>query len=290
MITKPSSIAASLFDAKMKEAPTPKSILVLAGSRHEFYQYRYHACCEESKRTNKHVKVESPFGQQFVDGSNGNFHGYHFDGVIITGTFYERVDSAQIFNYAHACLNPNAVILERNLAGAEPMKCSKCGAYTSKVYSGSFSKNLCLHCAKIANEAVVKKAKALGIDPPKKAEPTPMKHGEVRRLPKANSPMWTTQWAVQGSGKLPYIVSKKDTPNGATTAEGWACACGSFTSNTPRAECKHIMWVMKAENIAPSSPAGLPEDQKEAFKKFLEHQQAVAAIPKKGIVQGRRFR
>ena len=126
-----------------------------------------------------------------------------------------------------------------------------------------------------------------------------MKNGEVRKLPKANSPMWTMQWAAQGSAKAPYIVSQRplSQSNGATTSEGWACSCRDFTSHTPRADCKHICWVKKFEKLPLSAApvAMLPKEQQEAFKKFLL-QQAKAGTPaiksenKPFITQGRRFR
>ena len=126
-----------------------------------------------------------------------------------------------------------------------------------------------------------------------------MKNGEVRKLPTANSPMWTTQWAAQGSAKAPYIVSQRPMShsNGATTSEGWACSCRDFTAHTPRADCKHICWVKKFEKIPMSAApvAMLPKEQQEAFKKFLL-EQAKAGMPaikvenKPFITQGRRFR
>ncbi len=119
-----------------------------------------------------------------------------------------------------------------------------------------------------------------------------MKNGEVRKLPKANSPLWTTQWAAQGSAKAPYIVSQRPMShsNGATTSEGWACSCRDFTAHTPRADCKHICWVKKFEKL----PLSVAMEQQEAFKKFLL-EQAKAGMPaikveKKPITQGRRFR
>ena len=33
--------------------------------------------------------------------------------------------------------------------------------------------------------------------------------GEIRKLPKSSSPMFTDQWSYQGSAKAPYIVSRK---------------------------------------------------------------------------------
>lgn len=104
------------------------------------------------------------------------------------------------------------------------------------------------------------------------------------RGPKANSPLWTVQWPGHA--------------NGATTSEGWACSCPDFTKHSPRTECKHILKVMQLENVKPASPpvASLPEDQQEAFRKFLlmQAERGTPARPvgktKPLITQGRRFR
>lgn len=125
-----------------------------------------------------------------------------------------------------------------------------------------------------------------------------MKNGEIRPLPKANSPLWTRQWAAQGSAKAPYVVSKKEGFNGATTSEGWACSCPDFTRHTPRADCKHICWVKKFENIALGAApvALLPKEQQEAFQKFLRQEAAAGnktiplGKPRPFITQGRKFR
>jgi hypothetical protein len=93
-------------------------------------------------------------------------------------------------------------------------------------------------------------------------------------------------------------VSHKKGFNGSTTDEGWACSCKDFTSHTPRADCKHICWVKKAEGITMTAPpiAALPKDQQEAFKQFLLQQaqkgNPVDKIdkPKPFVTQGRRFR
>jgi hypothetical protein len=131
----------------------------------------------------------------------------------------------------------------------------------------------------------------------KKVTP-PMKNGEVRKLPKSNSPMWTTQWTVQGTAKAPYVVSRTVNPKGSTTAEGWACSCPNFTQHSPRTECKHILKVMLSEGVKPSAApvALMPEDQQEAFQKFLR-QQAAAGTPalpagasKPLFTTGRKFR
>ena len=129
-----------------------------------------------------------------------------------------------------------------------------------------------------------------------------MKNGDVRKLPTVNSPMWTTQWAVQGSAWAPYVVSLKKFQNGTfdgnVTDKGWACSCPDFTRHVPRTECKHILKVMMIEGIKPNAPpvANLPDDQQEAFRKFLLQQAAngTPALPagksKPFVTQGRRFR
>ena len=133
-----------------------------------------------------------------------------------------------------------------------------------------------------------------------------MKNGDVRKLPKSSSPMWTEQWAAMGAAKAPYIVSRsKGHASGATTADGWACGCSDFTQHTPRAECKHIIRVQKKEGMlgkySPSgaSVTGLSAEQAEAFKKFMaaEHAKKLVAIANEdggikmlGDDNGRKFR
>ena len=36
-----------------------------------------------------------------------------------------------------------------------------------------------------------------------------LKSGEIRKLPAASSPMFVSQWAYQGTARVPYIVSRK---------------------------------------------------------------------------------
>jgi hypothetical protein len=257
-----------------------KKILVLAGNHQEYLQYM--KSIGENPDTNK---------GNYFEGTHGMFHGIHFSDIVVTGTFESRVDAASILAYANACLE--------STGKDKSMVCVKCGVYTKKCYPT----NLCLNCYTVKLQSVVSKAKQAGIDPPKpfllpKKEAVAMKNGEVRKLPQANSPLWTEQWAAQGSAKAPYIVSHKKGFNGATTDEGWACSCKDFTSHTPRADCKHICWVKKAEGITMTAPpiAALPKEQQEAFKQFLPQQaqkgNPVDKIdkPKPFVTQGRRFR
>ena len=76
----------------------------------------------------------------------------------------------------------------------------------------------------------------------------PMEPGEIRKLPKANSPLWTEQWAIQGTAKLPYIVSNHQ-------GIGWACSCKNWTMIMPRQACKHILQVQLKEGIIKYAPA-----------------------------------
>jgi len=172
--------------------------------------------------------------------------------------------------------------------------CNKCLRKTSETYQGG----LCSKCRDA--KMIAKPVTASGSFMQKiMLSQQPMKNGDVRKLPKANSPLWTVQWSVMGTAKLPYVVSRNPGhANGATTSEGWACSCPNFTQHTPRTECKHILKVMQLENVKPASPpvASLPEDQQEAFRKFLL-QQAERGTParpagktKPLITQGRRFR
>jgi hypothetical protein len=128
-----------------------------------------------------------------------------------------------------------------------------------------------------------------------------MKNGDYRKLPQSSSPLWMSQWAVQGTAKAPYIVSKKvfaANYSASTTDQGWACSCPNFTQHTPRTECKHILKVMLGEGVKPNSApvASLPDDQQDAFQKFLRQQaeRGTPALPagkhKPLFTTGRRFR
>ena len=141
--------------------------------------------------------------------------------------------------------------------------------------------------------------------------------GEIRKLPKSSSPLWTDQWSYQGSAKAPYIVSRKQgyKSNGYATeqqkAQEWQCSCKSWTTTVPRQKCKHIVAVMLKEKIlvdvTPADwksdsvkhplilvkPVGdhvvISKDEHEEYKKFL----AARGTRKAGNQfdeEGRRFR
>jgi hypothetical protein len=119
-----------------------------------------------------------------------------------------------------------------------------------------------------------------------------MQLGEIRKLPKSSSPMFTEQYAVQGAAKVPYIVSWKQgyKGNGYATeqqkAQEWQCSCGTTM-------CLHILDIQKHEKIIVVKPEKghvvISEEEHEAYKKFP----AARGTRKTGNnfdEEGRRFR
>jgi hypothetical protein len=183
--------------------------------------------------------------------------------------------------------------------------CSLCGI---KTIDYGFGDGLCSMCRMEKNMKYKATGKFLqaGKTSPTTGKPflimkpeSTMKNGDVRPLPQSNSPMWTTQWAVQGTAKAPYVVSKRTSiGDQSTTDQGWACSCPNFTQHTPRTECKHILKVMLGEGVKPTGPpvANMSDEQQAAFQKFLR-QQAEAGTPalpagkaKPLFTTGRKFR
>lgn len=109
--------------------------------------------------------------------------------------------------------------------------------------------------------------------------------GDIWKLLKENSPMWTEQWGYQGSANTPYIISHRSTDvgkgtNGSTTSDGWACSCPNFTRHTPRTPCKHILNVMVKNgcsdlNKASVSLANVDIKKMEEFQKWQREQAAL---------------
>lgn len=125
-----------------------------------------------------------------------------------------------------------------------------------------------------------------------------MKNGDVRKLPQANSPMWSSQWAVQGTAKAPYIVSsKKKAGDGVATGWGetWGCSCPDWTKHSPRTDCKHIVNVKTKEGIlitATTAPSNMNPEMKKEFENFLVQKQAHAVQLGQSALKekGRKFR
>jgi ribosomal protein S27E len=165
------------------------------------------------------------------------------------------------------------------------VKCAKCGAYTIN-YSVTNKGVLCEKC----------QIHLVTADAAKKPMPT---KGDVRKLPKANSPMWTDQWSVTGSAKEPYIVSHRTNgTNGSTTDEGWACGCMAFTRNKVREDCKHILRVKLFEGIGIAAKQVVPSGHAKEYAEFLKlkakQKRAAATDPNEikmvGDTTGRKFR
>lgn len=129
------------------------------------------------------------------------------------------------------------------------------------------------------------------------------KAGEIRKLPKGSSPLFTEQWAYQGTAKAPYIITARRKPGeGVKTGWDyvWGCSCPDWTKHMPRQDCKHIVAVKLKEKIlviAGGQGTGIPVDldpeMKKEFEKFLAHQQSnVVGLKKSNALQekGRRFR
>jgi hypothetical protein len=126
----------------------------------------------------------------------------------------------------------------------------------------------------------------------------PMKHGEIRKLPRGlQTPMHAEQWAVMGTGKAPYVISHRK--NHPSVDQRWQCSCPSWTQHTPRADCKHIVAVKQKEGMLVEKTAALlPPDKQKLFEEFLK-QQAEAGTPALKSIgvkplnfadKGRRFR
>jgi hypothetical protein len=199
---------------------------------------------------------------------------------------YALVQCSQCHNF-HPSIGKDGWVGDRcdNCKVETPkMKCSKCGAYTPN--SENYAK--CDKC-KINYQVAEAAKKPIGTK------------GEVRKLPKVNSPMWTDQWSVVGSAKEPYIVSHKTqgANGGNVTEDGWACSCGAFTRNTPREDCKHILKVKLFEGMSTAAKNIVPAAHSKEYAEFLkmkakQGRAAAASDPNEikmvGDSTGRKFR
>lgn len=183
------------------------------------------------------------------------------------------------------------------------LKCSKCEVKCHETYAG----NTCLACH-MEDKKAMKKNKLdwmgdIGMDGVVKPKPlvmmpkpttsnqfnSPIKkpvllkreEGEMWEIPATSSPLWTKQWAYQGSAKEPYIISKKKNVDGGTTHDGWACSCRAFTQHSPRKECKHIVNIKHTYGLGKVTPAkaaiaNLDNEEAAAFAEFKRQKVANA--------------
>jgi hypothetical protein len=123
--------------------------------------------------------------------------------------------------------------------------------------------------------------------------PELLKNGEIRKLPKANSPLFVEQWAYQGTAKVPYVVSRR-VITVANQIE-WSCSCKSWTTTIPRQACKHIVAIQLKEKLLVSAtavPSSLSPELQNDFKNFLAQKQAREVKSGKSALEerGRKFR
>lgn len=212
-----------------------------------------------------------------------------------------------------------------------PLSCDRC--YTpilSETYpaiglgADMISKHVCLKCHLEGKENMAPK-KATGDllqkynpvtgkwqllplkNPEGPSKPTLVrKEGDIWKLPRASSPMWTDQWGYQGSSKVPYIISHNEQRHdGSTTDDGWACSCPGFTRRTPRTPCKHILNVRlnEGQGVGPAPKksqtklANLDDQTAAEFEKWQREKAAAKTTPTAGDAKlnlfgstGRKFR
>lgn len=256
-------------------SPTSQ-VIVLAGTRAE-YVYVCKAFGDNPKAPMK-----------LFDGT-GQTAGKHFNECLIVGTFFLRENCYELLQLARARLttNGNDVIKFYELPGYHISSWDTTGAPVLRDEKGdpccvvckkkcweTYKGGVCSTCQPqgtlmkpkpklFKNHLGISKEEyegyGFGLDsvPYQKAKPvskpTPTlvrKQGDIWKLPKANAPFRSEQWAYQGSAKTPYVVTRYDDKrDGAVTEDGWACSCMSFTRNVPRTPCKHILNVMLKEGI-----------------------------------------
>jgi len=260
--------------------------------------------------------VNPPFHQlwQYCEGGSAGVVGRHFKRIVITGTFRERPDARELLAISRAALEIGGKIAYDDLPvgwyqskwdnNGDPilrdedgkLRCNWCRKKVHETYKGGFCSD-CGHAATEAKMATKKYGpgspqwKMLPLNPSMtKAQvelvsainKTIRKEGDIWKLAKGNSPMWTEQWGYQGSAKAPYIISSKpkEQANGSTTSDGWACSCMSFTRNTPRTPCKHILNVMLKEGVTIGGKpvlktASLTDADEKAFLEWKRQQAAL---------------
>ena len=244
--------------------------------------------------------------QMYYEGGSAGVVGRHFSRIVVTEGFRcNREDAGTIFAISRAALEVGGKVAYHGLlpgwtqdkwdTQGDPvlrdadgkLRCNWCRQACNETYRGGF----CYTCGKEKKMATKKYGpgstqwKLLPMGKVTTASPLTHKEGDIWKLPKSNSPMWTDQWGYQGSAKAPYIVSKKDEghSNGSTTADGWACSCMSFTRHTPRTPCKHILNVMMKEGLGQAgkktlSKVGLATLTDADESAFLEWKRQQAAL------------
>lgn len=289
---------------------TNQKTLVLAGNHKQYVDFL----------NERGIPTFAARDRGYYEGGSAGVVGVHVSRIVVIGTFMQREDAHKILQYSRACLNLGGQVVYENLplgwyvskldTQGDPilrdensrLRCNRCHGICSETYIGG----VCSTCK--AEETTVKKNKfdwmtgeqlsdklqavsktewkLLPLKQPLPVKPISppymvRKEGEIWQLPKANSPMWTTQWGYQGSAKTPYIISSKpeDTANGSTTKDGWACSCMNFTRHTPRTPCKHILNVQLKHGLgavkqSTAKLASVDDAKMKAFEAWQREQAA----------------
>lgn len=281
-------------------ATKPAKAIVLAGNKAQYDNF-----IKATSGSEKPTK--------YYDGT-GIISGVHADELIFVGSFFSREDAHDILQYAKVALNQsknpstycklwgapgwyisswdnNGDPILRNPDGKlacvsckklvnETYKGGKCGQCPNINYSPGAQK-MAFKGKKVGGSGITKQEyDAYGFGPgvktvaKPKVVPIVRKQGDIWKLPLANAPFRSQQWAYQGSAKTPYVITHYDDKrDGAVTSEGWACSCMSFTRNVPRTPCKHILNVMLDEGISSvkkstAKLANVDDDKLAAFEKW----------------------
>lgn len=275
---------------------TMKVAVVLAGNSAE--------CSEYYKRNPSGPKI------MYFNGL-GILAGIHADRLVFTGSFFSHPNAHNILQMAKMHLNPDDDV--EIVVDGHPDWYVKWDTQGDPIMHDEFGSLRCNRCKRVCSETHkggicgtckgAEKAMAF-IDGKAKGPQLVRKEGDIWKMDKSNSPMWTEQWGYQGSSKIPYVISHNPTrSNGATTNDGWACSCPGFCRNTPRTPCKHILNVRLKEgyvDLHTKGAAKLANVDAAKLKAFeaWEREQA-AAKPKKSIdkanlnlfgATGRKFR
>ena len=264
----------------------PYPICVLAGNYKQYCDY-----IKEQGATN-------PLDKRWVDGMSANCLGIHFQSIIEIGTFRSDIGKAtelRAIRQASVCSH------HKTKMGAEGgvivFWCDTCGAKAAKPvdpWKGAKADEDDEFMTKVKYASIPE-----GKPMPMSAHSPQMSPGEIRKLPKGSSPLFTEQWAYQGTAKAPYIITARRKPgDGVKTGWDytWACSCRNWTTTMPRQDCKHCIAIKLKEKILVTAVQGAssldPGMQKE-FEKFLAQKQTdVVGLKKSNALQekGRRFR
>lgn len=260
-----------------------RQALVLGKDNTEFEAYR--------------MGAETPVYYKYYNGLLNN-GGLHAARLVILGNFFIHPNFEEIFATVKSNLVSNfEMVFDENSGyridscdvnghpslldkSGNHLCCTRCHRTCNATYKFGF----CYECHTGRENMSMKKKSDVekllaykGL--PVGAKPVVRKEGDIWKLPKSTSPMWTQQWAYQGSSVTPYVVShRSEGVNGSTTGEGWACSCMNFTRHTPRTDCKHILNIKLKEGVGAVAGqvklANVDDEKLAAFEAWQREQAA----------------